>query len=326
MKTISRCIRKRRERIAPQAAVPSIRSLPKGQDTIEKEHAGDGDWKRHIRRYQERAITLKELYELLRELWGLEVFEWTRTSWENMKQRCKGGYAELDPRLESLPSFALHIGPRTFKSDSLERVDNRLGYSPDNCIWAGKTDQANNRRNTVYLQDRDGIRLPQTEWARRLGVSPGTLRSRRAAGWSDLEIIHGRSTSSYDEYARCDWPPDLEEEWEQDFKLTGGTTNRHRLLFMIYRTKIMLGHLFDEAECLSDRLMPNHPDELIDDSDHPKYEARLKEVNAEIDFIDDYRGRAVKELKRVRLEQESREAWKQRYRDLYGEGATPPLH
>lgn len=65
---------------------------------------------------------------------------------------------------------------------TLERVDNNGPYSPENCVWATRQDQASNKRN-VPLVEHAGRRLSVAQWARELGVHAETLRSRLRAGW-----------------------------------------------------------------------------------------------------------------------------------------------
>lgn len=69
------------------------------------------------------------------------------------------------------------------KGMSLERKENDLGYSKSNCIWASKTDQANNRRSSKVIEFADKS-LTQAEWERKLGLRPGRIYGRLAKGWT----------------------------------------------------------------------------------------------------------------------------------------------
>lgn len=68
---------------------------------------------------------------------------------------------------------------------SLERIDNSKGYSPENCRWASMEEQNNNRRNNLILQFQGRIQS-LTRWAREVGISPISLKSRISLGW-DVE-------------------------------------------------------------------------------------------------------------------------------------------
>lgn len=83
---------------------------------------------------------------------------------------------------------------------SLDRIDNDKGYWCDSCDechllkrslnlrWATPSQQANNQRKNVLITY-EGVTLTITEWAKRLGVSAGTLFSRHCRGMRGAEIL-----------------------------------------------------------------------------------------------------------------------------------------
>ena len=74
--------------------------------------------------------------------------------------------------------FASHIPGTT-----LDRIDNNGPYSPENCRWATRTEQSNNRRSNHQVTYA-GRTLTLAQWAREVGVSADLLRYRLSSGWS----------------------------------------------------------------------------------------------------------------------------------------------
>jgi hypothetical protein len=67
---------------------------------------------------------------------------------------------------------------------SLERLNNSLPYSKENCKWATMKEQANNRINTIYIKH-NGKRLTYSQWDEVLNLTHGTTRGRLVVyGWT----------------------------------------------------------------------------------------------------------------------------------------------
>ena len=125
----------------------------------------------------------------------------TYSCWENMKGRCKSdtheskkyykdagiGYCKEWGQFEN---FFADMGEAP-ENTTLDRIDNALGYSKENCRWATPKEQAQNRSTTILLTDGKDV-LCAADWSKRLHVSPRTLRAMRRNGtplvFSDITL------------------------------------------------------------------------------------------------------------------------------------------
>lgn len=108
--------------------------------------------------------------------------------WQHMKDRCSNKTNKSYPfyggrgisfikRWNNFQNFFNDMG-ETYKDGlTLERINVNKGYSKNNCRWATRTEQSNNRRDNINITYK-GITLNITQWSRRLGIPDGTLRDR----------------------------------------------------------------------------------------------------------------------------------------------------
>lgn len=85
-------------------------------------------------------------------------------------------------------NFRDDMGPRPSLGHSVERRDGTKGYSPENCYWGTDSDQARNKRTTIYLIV-DGVKRPLMEWVDITGLPRTALVQRYKAGWPHKQIV-----------------------------------------------------------------------------------------------------------------------------------------
>lgn len=90
----------------------------------------------------------------------------------------------------SFEAFYADMGERP-DGCSIERRDGNGNYSPENCHWATRIEQANNKRSNVRVEI-NGERLTIMEAARRYKIPHWTLRRRVEAGLSIEAFVNAQ--------------------------------------------------------------------------------------------------------------------------------------
>lgn len=117
--------------------------------------------------------------------------------WYAMRNRCHNpahgdypayggrGITVCDRWLEpdGFAAFARDMGERPSRDHSLDRIDPDGPYSPENCRWATRLEQARNTRRNRKLAF-GGERLTLSEWAARTGLPARLIGQRLGRGWS----------------------------------------------------------------------------------------------------------------------------------------------
>ncbi len=114
-------------------------------------------------------------------------------TWMAMRARCQnpsqrayrhygGRGISVCPRWnESFEAFVSDMGAPPFDRAEIDRIDVNGDYEPENCRWADRKTQMNNRRNNFRVEFR-GETITLTQLAERTGVNVYALRSRLLKG------------------------------------------------------------------------------------------------------------------------------------------------
>lgn len=120
-------------------------------------------------------------------------------SWYAMKQRCGnpnsksfknyGGRGITYPeKWQEFAGFEEDMKVDYKKGLTLERIDNSKSYSRENCKWATRKEQGNNKRSNIVLTLNNETH-PIAIWAKMLEIKFDTIRSRFYRGMSVEEIL-----------------------------------------------------------------------------------------------------------------------------------------
>lgn len=119
--------------------------------------------------------------------------------WQSMRQRCSNKKHKqyqhygargitIDERWQEFTEFYSDMGEPPFKGASIDRIDNDKGYSKENCRWATRKEQANNRRSSLLFEV-NGVIMNAKEASLLLGGDKGLVSDRINRGWSVREAF-----------------------------------------------------------------------------------------------------------------------------------------
>lgn len=122
----------------------------------------------------------------------------THNIWMAMRDRCGnkksvrysdygGRGIRVCKRWQMFAHFLSDMGERPVGM-SVDRIDNNGDYTPSNCRWADRYQQANNARSNKHIIW-CGEALTEAQWSRRLGLKRTTLQHRLRAGWPVAQAL-----------------------------------------------------------------------------------------------------------------------------------------
>ena len=119
--------------------------------------------------------------------------------WLQMKQRCRNpkhkDYEHYGARgihvCNEWNDFRIFIQDMGRKppGQTLERINNNLGYSAANCRWATHKEQCNNSRKNHYIEI-NGTLVTLKQLSEQTGLNYSTLRSRVYKGYPIEKILY----------------------------------------------------------------------------------------------------------------------------------------
>lgn len=115
--------------------------------------------------------------------------------WNMMKQRCTNpvvyNYCDYGGRgisvcddwinFDGFYKWALANGYQEWLT--IDRIDNNVGYCPENCRWVSAKIQANNRRNNKIIEY-NGEKHTLSEWSDIVDIKSHTIGERLRKGWT----------------------------------------------------------------------------------------------------------------------------------------------
>ena len=121
-------------------------------------------------------------------------------SWQNMKERCYNKNKHMDypryggrgiqvcKRWHIFINFYEDMMSSYVEGLTLERKDSDKNYSLENCKWATRKEQANNKRCNL-LVTAQGLTLNLTQWSEKTGIAYACLYKRLLNNWDAERMV-----------------------------------------------------------------------------------------------------------------------------------------
>jgi hypothetical protein len=121
-------------------------------------------------------------------------------TWTNMMRRCGNPQDRSWPqyggrgitvceRWHDVVTFVADMTPGHAPGLELDRIDNSLGYSPENCRWLSRDENRNNMRRQTMVTI-DGVTKTSAQWARENGIDREVARCRiKVRGWDPVLAV-----------------------------------------------------------------------------------------------------------------------------------------
>jgi len=122
------------------------------------------------------------------------------STWCRMRNRCyrktDNSYGRYGARgiivceswRDSFQNFFNDMGRRPSQSHSIDRIENNGPYSPENCKWSTKYEQASNKRSNIHVTLGSKSKTVAM-WAREFNINQFTVYQRIRRGWTPTEAL-----------------------------------------------------------------------------------------------------------------------------------------
>lgn len=111
--------------------------------------------------------------------------------WSQMRRRCRDrleyAHVSVCERWNIFENFLADMGECP-SGKTIDRRDPAGNYEPSNCRWADAKQQANNRRNTVFIEIAGVIRTAE-EWSEISGIQAQAIKYRLRKGWPAADLL-----------------------------------------------------------------------------------------------------------------------------------------